>query len=126
MEVERDWRRLGWGVLLILLGGIILLDRFEGLPEWALSFKWWPLILVAIGLLRLVGRVRPRDVGSAVTLVLMGGWFLLASNHWRGLEWRNSWPLALVAVGAGTVARALAARWLPDRRVVVLEEEQHA
>src|SRR5438046_2710646 len=61
MEGERDWRRLGWGVLLILLGGIFLLDRFEGLPEWALSFKWWPLIVVALGLLRLVGTVGAAD-----------------------------------------------------------------
>src|SRR5437899_2650381 len=114
MDVERDWGRLGWGLLLMLLGALFMLERYGWIPEWS-SFHWWPLIVMFIGLWRLIRPTRARHVGSGVTLLLLGGWFLAASNDWHGLDWHNSWPLALVAVGAGMVARAIAARWLPDR-----------
>ena len=125
MEFERDWRRLFWGILLILLGTIFMLDRFAGLPDWVRLFQWWPLIVIALGLVRLVAPRRARDVGNGVLFILLGGWFWVASNDWHGLDWHNSWPLALVAVGAGTVAKALAARWLPDRRWTLKQEEEH-
>jgi hypothetical protein len=43
---------------------------------------------------------------------------MAANAGWYGLTWRNSWPLALVAVGAGIVVRALAGQFLPPPALV--------
>ena len=82
----------------------------------------WPLVtLVLFALMR---PRRARHVGEGVMFVLLGAWFLIASNGAYGLGWHNSWPLALVAIGAGSVARALAARWLPETHWVWKEEHR--
>src|SRR5262245_32920287 len=116
MSDERNWARIFWGLALILVGAMFTFDRLGWLPKWGWTFTWWPLIVIALGLARLIQPRTASDVGSGVSTSLMGMWFLLVTGDILGLTWRNSWPLALVAVGAGTVARALAAYWLPDRR----------
>jgi hypothetical protein len=118
--------RVTWGVTLILLGTLFLLERFGLLPSWAWHFQWWAMLVIAIGIVLLCTPRRADHVGNGVMFVLLGVWFLLVTNHQYGLTWQNSWPLALVATGAGTVARAIAARWLPDRFRFRREEEPHA
>jgi hypothetical protein len=99
---EVRWSRLVWGLCLIALGGAFLLDRF-GMIHIPDLGRLWPVVLIVIGVTRLVGR-RP---GSGLTLLLMGGWFLACGFEWLGFTWENSWPLILVAVGAGIIIRAL-------------------
>ena len=122
MGLGRDWRRLVWGVVLMLYGGLFLADRFGLLPPWAQEFRWWPLIVITVGLSKFILPRSADDVGSGVTLTMLGMWFLLVSNEWLGLDWMNSWPLALVAAGAGMVVRSLAGYWLPDQKRIMKEE----
>jgi hypothetical protein len=112
--VERNWSRIGWGVVLIVLGGLILGDRFGWLPGWTLDWRWWGILVSLLGAVALIQPRCAGDVGNGVSFILFGAWFLLASTHAYGFTWGNSWPLALVAAGAGTVAHAIAAHWLPD------------
>ena len=121
---DRNLRQVGWGVFLILIGVVYLLEWHGVLPRWA-AHGWWPLIVIGLGVVQTVGADRARKLGSGVTLTLLGVWFFAATNRWYGMDWGNSWPLALVAVGAGTVARAIAANWLPDQRWV-RKEGPHA
>ncbi len=124
MGLERDWRRMIWGVVLMLYGGLFLMDRSGMLPPWAQEFRWWPLIVITIGLSKFIFPRSADDVGSAVTTTMLGMWFLVVANEWFGLEWQNSWPLALVAAGAGMVVRSLAGYWLPDQHVRVKEQRR--
>ncbi len=98
----RETKRIVWGVFLIALGTLFLVGHL-GIFGWAGLAAWWPLILVAIG----VVRVFERRHGSALTLFLLGGWFMACESGWWGLRYDNSWGLVLVAVGAGIVVRAL-------------------
>lgn len=125
MDSERNWARMMWGVILMMVGGVFLAERFDILPVRAWHYSWWALIVIAIGVAGLLRRRHSGDVGNGVMFVLLGTWFLLVSNDQLGLTWRNSWPLALVATGAGTIAKAIAARWLPDERRH-RREERHA
>ena len=101
---------LTWGLLLIAVGVVALLAQLGQLPADAWR-RGWPLLLVVMALGQLVtGYDSPRRVGSAVTMALVGGWFLVVQAGWHGLRLSNSWPLALVAVGAGTMVRALLTR----------------
>ena len=114
MDDDRNWRRMSWGVILILLGVVFLAERIGWLPAWASGFAWWPLFVMLLAVPRLVRPRHAGHIGNGVFFVLIGVWFLFAANGWYGLQWHNSWPLALVAAGAGTVVRVLASRWLPD------------
>jgi len=112
--VERNWGRISWGLVLMAVGGLILADRFGWLPGLTLNYRWWGILVSLLGVAALVQPRRAADVGNGVSFILFGAWFVLANTHAYGFTWTNSWPLALVAVGAGTVAHSLAARWLPD------------
>lgn len=55
MEARRDSGRLVWGILLLVLGLIFLLRNF-GYGWWFGWGRWWPLILIAIGVVMLYRR----------------------------------------------------------------------
>ena len=65
-----------------------------------------------------------RRVGSALTMILLGAWFLAVTSGWMGLTYGNSWSLVLVAVGVGIVMTALTGeqRRRHPRREVGLDE----
>ena len=88
----RSTKSIIWGLFFIALGGAFLLERF-GVVEVPTVGRLWPLVFVVIGLTHFVER-RP---GSALTFILMGAWFMACNEGWFGLDYRNSWPLLLVA-----------------------------
>lgn len=101
-EPRNQAKSLIWGLFLVALGSVLLLDRFGmiSIPELG---RLWPLVLIVIGITR-VAAGRP---GSSVTFFLLGAWFLACEFDWYGLTYRNSWPLILVAIGASMVVRAI-------------------
>jgi len=101
-EGTRNIKKVIWGVFLVALGVWFLLDHFV---PWGLAGmgEWWPLILIVVGVTHLV----ERRFGAALTMFLLGAWFLAVTSGWMGLNYLNSWPLVLVAVGAGIVVKAL-------------------
>ncbi len=101
-ERKRPHRQVLWGVFLMALGGIFLLDRL-GVVEVPSLAKLWPTVLLVLGASRLFAG-RP---GSAAMLSLMGLAFFAAEFHWLGLTWATFWPLLLVAVGVGILIGAI-------------------
>lgn len=98
---DRRSKSLVWGVFLIGLGAAFLLQRF-GILEGELG-DYWPLVFVAIAAAQLVDR-RP---GAAIMFLVLGAWFMACTHGWYGLTFRNSWSIAMIAVGLGMVVRAL-------------------
>ena len=126
-----DARRAVFGVTLMLAGIMLMLYKYIRIPFLPEDYVWWGGLVTAIGLVTIATARRAETVGTGVTLALLGLWFVLVTNEMFGLHWHNSWPLALVAAGAGTVAHAVAAYWLPDtrkerRRARRIEAEQEA
>jgi hypothetical protein len=101
-EGIRNMKTVVWGIFLIALGVLFLVER-SGIWGIAGMGDWWPLILIVIGVTHLV----ERRLGSALTMILLGAWFLAVTSGWMGLTYGNSWSLVLVAVGAGIVVKAL-------------------
>ena len=115
---ERD-RRSGifWGLVLLGLGVVFLLSEQGVLPRHYLRtwWMWWPLILTASGLMRLI---RPRDagdVGGGITTLLLSFWFMACLQNWWGFTWNNAWPVALMIAGFGMMIRAVISWWMRDR-----------
>ena len=112
--MDRRYRRnrdpLVWGLILVALGVTFLLTNSGVWPNDTLR-QWWPMFVVIAGLGSLPTARGPRGVGSAVTTAALGGWLLVASNDWYGLGWSRSWPLAIVAIGLGTLAEAIVAHF---------------
>lgn len=80
---------LFWGLFLIPLGGLPLLTRAGALDAavFADAWRFWPLVLVALGLSLLLGRHRAGIVGlMAVALVLgsLAGGALASGRVWFG------------------------------------------
>jgi hypothetical protein len=117
-EEVRERRRKSdgffWGFVLIALGVVFLHERTGVIPE-VLWGRWWPMFLVLPGFLRLIRPAHAGHVGNGVSMLLLGAWFFAVQFEWHGLTWHNSWPLGLVAAGAGMVSRAIASRFLPER-----------
>ena len=91
-----------WGLFLIAIGLVFLLERFGVLEVPALG-RLWPIVFIVIG----ISRAFERRYGGALMFTLMGAWFLACTFDWMGLTFRNSWGLVLVAVGGGMVVRSL-------------------
>jgi hypothetical protein len=106
--VERErGKRLFWGIALIAIGSLAAMDYLGVLP-FSLGMTTWPVIVIVLGAVRIATAWSARKLGSGVSLLLLGCWCWTVVNGWHGFSWGNSWPLALVASGAGMVVHALA------------------
>jgi hypothetical protein len=91
-----------FGVMLILAGTIILLERLEITRLDDLASDYWPLIIVVVGIAKLFNRA---TIGSAIGTIAVGLWLQFIRLDLFGLTFRNSWPAVLMAVGAGMIVQ---------------------
>ena len=72
MRVDRS--RFNWGVLFIVLGGVVLAYHRNAVSSSVLLEAWrlWPLIIVGIGLKIILTRTRAAFVGGLVVAVTVG------------------------------------------------------
>ncbi|MCP5104996.1 MAG: cell wall-active antibiotics response protein [bacterium] len=89
------------GLLLVALGTLWILNNLD-----VLDFRireWWPLILIAIGLVQMAHHRRILAPGGWF-MIFLGGVFLLTTNHiveWKEL-WKY-WPVLIIFVGLSIV-----------------------
>jgi cell wall-active antibiotic response 4TMS protein YvqF len=106
---RRNNGRILAGIAVILAGLTMLADRM-GSWDLHLSGRYWPLILVTLGVLKLSDRTRPdgsqRSARSGVWLLFVGAWGLVSEFHLFGFDFENSWPLLIIGAGALIVWRA--------------------
>lgn len=93
---QRRVSRLIWGLAFILLGAGMTLDRL-GLFELRPYRRYWPLVLVALGLARLL---TPSDHGRFGGVWLLTAGLLVLGDTLQLVSIRDSWPLFFVVLGA--------------------------
>jgi hypothetical protein len=104
MNRNIDRGALANGLLLIGVGFLFLLDRLHVEDFGDLLRTYWPCIIILFGISHLLRR---ESIWSGAWLITTGTWLQLVRLHLFGLTYANSWPLILIASGAGITLRAL-------------------
>jgi hypothetical protein len=113
-EQRRNAGRVVLGATLIVVGAALLLGRMEILdiePLW----RWYPLILISLGVAKLWQTWGTLAAGSGLWLALTGLWLLGVNFKVLGMTYANSFPALLVAIGASMVVRSVLAGSEPGR-----------
>jgi predicted membrane protein len=100
MHRLKDYQgRIFVGFLIILIGILFLLGNLGHLDIGEVFARYWPFILIFIGLWQLVGSDF-RNLGSGVILIVIGIFFMLLKwDVLGGKTWAILWPLLIIAVG---------------------------
>lgn len=102
-----------FGILLVVLGGLLLLDQTGAIEAGDIIGDWWPLFIVAIGLGQLLEMRRlspgPLIVIGVGVLLLLGELDVVPGSIWNFV-----WPALLIAFGLALVFRRASA--LPPGR----------
>ncbi len=97
------------GLILILVGGLfLLLQMFPGLADWLNVEQHWPLIIIGIGILFLVGAVAglpalaiPGSIVGGIGTIL---YYQNLTGNWE--SWAYIWALIPGFVGIGLIIMA--------------------
>jgi predicted membrane protein len=93
---------IGIGVLAV--GAILLLDNF-GIMDAGDLFRFWPVLLILIGISHLVRPRGSRCLSSGLIWIGVGTVILLSSLGLIAFEIWDLWPALLVIVGANLILR---------------------
>ena len=110
---------IAFGVTIMAVGILILLDRLNLIRPEQLTF-YWPGLLVIFGLTRIVWPSRSGGEMFGMWMALIGGLLLLDRTGVAAME--DSWPVFVIVAGLSVVFKALG--WLPDHRRI-REERWH-
>ncbi|MDO8927512.1 MAG: DUF5668 domain-containing protein, partial [Bacteroidota bacterium] len=96
-------KRFYFGIILIVLGCIMILEKLNLIPESVSDLLIsWQMLLVGIGVLSLIGGNR---TGGTI-LIVIGGFFMIPELITVPHEIRKIyWPLILVAIGVALLMR---------------------
>ncbi len=87
------------GLVLVIVGTIFLLDHL-GIIHGETLWKFWPLAIVAVGLIKFV---KEGDRVIGIGCILVGGLLLLNKLGLIGLSWGTLWPFILIVIGASMI-----------------------
>jgi hypothetical protein len=121
--VEGRSGSFGFGLILVAVGAVLTLQQL-GIITRGFWREGWPWIVVFLAMIQIVTARTASRLGDGVSFALLGGWLLAVQTHWNGFTWRNSWPMALAAMGAGMVIHAIAGLFMPDSRRRIHEARQ--
>jgi hypothetical protein len=109
------------GIILVAIGAVFLLERLDVMYVDLDVSRYWPFILIAIGLAKMAdsGAGRRR---SGAWLIMVGGILLLHTMD--VLHLHDSWPLFIVAAGIATLWKAIELQRHPGTTTVEPEERR--
>jgi hypothetical protein len=84
------------GLILIGIGALFLLDNLH-IVHVSTWFAYWPVILIAVGLVKLVDSTHTGGRIAGGVLMSVGGLFLADNLGYIRIE--QMWPLILIAIG---------------------------
>lgn len=98
--------RLVIGIAVILVGVLFTLDNL-GLIRARDFLRYWPVIVMAVGVARLAQSQDRSGVGAGLVWLAVGAWLLLESLDLLNVSFSRVWPLLLVLAGGYIAWQAL-------------------
>lgn len=123
MSTEHSYttrKQMMWGLVLIAVGVIFLLDRAD-LMDASAVWHYWPLLLVVAGINQTIGYPSAREFRSGLWSIFVGLWLFAVFEEMFNLTFANSWPLFLLMAGLQLVLAPVIARRFPATK-----EKDHA
>lgn len=108
-------KQMMWGLVLIVVGVVVLLDRFDVLDIQEI-WHYWPLLLVVAGINQTIGYPSAKEFTNGLWTVFTGLWLFAVFEGFLGLTFRNSWPLFILMWGVQLVLRPVIARRFPSTK----------
>jgi hypothetical protein len=96
------------GSFLVLAGGALLLENFD-LIDIGSVWRFWPLILVGLGIARMRAAASRREQGAGLWLLLLGLWLTVSILNIGGLTFSDTWPAIIIAAGLSMLWKSLPA-----------------
>lgn len=94
------------GLLIIAFGAALTADNL-GYAEVGDLLRYWPLLLVAFGLARLLRTDNNSSRVSGVLMVLIGLWLSAGNIFDVAVDFEDWWPVILIGLGGLIVFRAM-------------------
>jgi predicted membrane protein len=96
--------RIGFGVLLVFVGGLFLLKNFGMIPYEIEDYIFnWKMLLIGIGVINIV---ISREVVPGIVLIAIGSFFLLPDIFDLSYSFRKLfWPVIIVIIGLVIIFR---------------------
>lgn len=108
-------KQVMWGLVLIAIGAIFLLDRMDVLDMRSM-WHYWPLLLVVVGINQTIGYPSAREFRNGLWTVFVGLWLFAVLENLFGMTWSNSWPLFILMGGLQMVLTPVIARRFPEAK----------
>jgi len=105
IRVDRSLPRLVIGLAIIVAGILFMLDNL-GLVHAEHYLEYWPVVLVAIGVVQMVQTGSWVGYGWSLVWIVAGLWLLGQNIGLITISLWALWPLLLVLVGASIIWRA--------------------
>lgn len=118
MDTEQNYttrKQIIWGLVLIVLGVIFLLDRMN-MVEAETLWHYWPLVMVVAGINQTIGYPSARQFRNGLWTIFTGLWLFAVFENLFGLTFRNSWPLFLLMWGVLMVLTPFFNRRFPQSK----------
>lgn len=115
----RQRTQLLWGLFLIGVGALYLLDRLD-MTDLYTVWQYWPVFVAISGINKLLPGTTSKRIVSGLFEIFFAAWFYVAYQELWGLTLFNSWPLLIIAFGAGMMIEPLL-----FRRAAPIEETLH-
>lgn len=97
--------RIFWGLVLIILGTLFLLDRIGEFDFGDMISTYWPVIFIILGLSMFVGSGF-RQLGPGLFFIVFGVFFLLAElDILEYNAWQYIWPALIILAGLWLLLR---------------------
>ena len=98
-SLKNSSSRVFWGVVFIVLGFLLLLDKMGRLNFGDLISFYWPLLFILAGIWHIVSR-RFRHATGGLILIVIGILFMLGKWQILGRSaWSFVWPLLIILAG---------------------------
>jgi hypothetical protein len=98
--------RFTWGILFLIVGALALATNL-GFRIPRDVWQYWPLLLIALGVVQLAWPGLGRDRFGGIWLLGIGVYGWVSTFEVLDLNWGTAWPILLVSLGLSIVLRSI-------------------